>query len=110
MNLDELFLKMIEKAEAITLPDHVAGSIFLDIDADDPANKAWLVRLADQKVSLAKVRPEADPSVSISISEQNLLKIVAKELSPVAALFTGKLKMTGDKSLIKQLQELLPGD
>jgi acyl-CoA dehydrogenase len=44
---------------------------------------------------------------SISISEENFQKLLSKQLNPMMAAMTGKIKIEGDMSLAMKLKDLM---
>lgn len=65
----------------------------------------WNVALADGSATVAEGTHE-NPSITISASDENWLKIVAGELNGQTAFLTGKLKIKGDMSLAMKLQSV----
>jgi putative sterol carrier protein len=64
----------------------------------------WTVRVDDGAVSVSEGAGDAD--VTISASEETLLKIARGEANPTTAYMTGKLKIAGDMGAALKLQKL----
>jgi putative sterol carrier protein len=108
MTLDELFKIMIQKATETELTSPAEASIVLDITGDDP--KIWQVDVEGTKISVKEGQTQGQaPSLKVTTSDQTLLKVAAKEINPVTAFFTGKIKVKGDIGLISHLKNLWPG-
>jgi putative sterol carrier protein len=108
MTLDELYEKMVEKSGSTILSEPVTASIFLNIAGDNPKN--WLIKFIDGKISVENSPPSETPDATISLQGDVLLKVALKELNPVMAFMTGKLKVDGDVNLLGYLKTLLPSD
>jgi putative sterol carrier protein len=64
----------------------------------------WTVRLDDGAVTVDEGASDAD--CTISASQENFEKLVARELNPTTAYMTGKLKIKGDMGAAMKLQKL----
>jgi putative sterol carrier protein len=106
MTLDELFEIMKDKAGKVSLAAPVTASILLNIAGDVP--RSWLVAINGTAVAVHDSPPAGNPDLEVSTSEDVLLKVAGKELSPMAAFFTGKIKVKGDTGLISHLKSLWP--
>jgi putative sterol carrier protein len=65
----------------------------------------WLVAIADGVLTVSE--GEADADVRFTMREDVFQKLVARELSPVRAAMTGKVKVRGDLSAASNLQKIL---
>mgnify|MGYP002712452209 CR=1 FL=1 len=74
-----------------------------DISGDNGGQ--WYVNLNDGKVDVVNGTAEA-PSITLSTTDENWLKIVSGQLSGQTAFLTGKLKIKGDMSLAMKLQSI----
>lgn len=54
-------------------------------------------------------RDDADTACTISMTRDNLEKLMAGNLNPVSAFAMGKIKVTGDLSIAMRLGQLLKG-
>jgi putative sterol carrier protein len=64
----------------------------------------WKVDVKDGAVSVCEGADEAD--VTLSMTEENFEKMVARELNPTTAYMSGKLKVKGDMGAAMKLQKL----
>jgi putative sterol carrier protein len=64
----------------------------------------WKVDVKDGAVSVSEGADEAD--VTLSMTEENFEKMVARELNPTTAYMSGKLKVKGDMGAAMKLQKL----
>ena len=65
----------------------------------------WYVTLADGTAQVAAGTAET-PSITLTASVEDWLKIVSGQLSGQTAFLTGKLKIKGDMSLAMKLQSV----
>jgi putative sterol carrier protein len=106
VTLDELYAKMTEKSKTASVPAELKASILLDISGARP--RLWLAKLDGGKLSLSEGAPASPPSLEVKTDEATLLKVAQGQASPVGAFMTGKVKLSGDQSLIGQLKNILP--
>lgn len=66
---------------------------------------SWHVAVDDGRVAVTERDAPAD--CVIRASEDNFLRIVRGELSPVTAYMTGRVRVEGDLSLATRLRDLL---
>jgi len=66
---------------------------------------SWAVAVTDGEVSVSEGGGE-DADCTISASEENFTKMVSRELNPMTAYMTGKLKVKGDMGAAMKLQKL----
>jgi len=64
---------------------------------------AGVVVLADNTAT----QEDRETDCTVSISEENLVKLLAGDLKPTTALMLGKLKVSGDMSTAMKLGQLL---
>ncbi len=65
----------------------------------------WYVRIADGQAEVQQGTHEA-PSITLTASDEDWLKIVTGQLNGQTAFLTGKLKIKGDMSLAMKLQSV----
>ncbi|MDR3135153.1 MAG: SCP2 sterol-binding domain-containing protein [Deltaproteobacteria bacterium] len=107
--MDELYTTMTQKANEVELTSPAAVTIVLDITGADP--KVWQVDVNGTKISVKDSGEfEKAPSLKITTSDEILLKVACREINPVTAFFTGKIKVKGDIGLVSHLKRLWPGD
>ncbi len=51
-----------------------------------------------------------DPNVTITVSDENLLKLFRGELNPMTAFMTGRVKLRGDMLLAQKLLSMVDRD
>ena len=66
----------------------------------------WYATLSDDGATVAEGEAD-DANITITVSEENWLAIVAGTLAPQMAFLTGKIKIKGDMSLAMKLQSLM---
>jgi len=91
--------EILKKLPAAVRSEAIAGKrLTVQLNMSAPA---YLI-LADGACTVHEgVAAAAD--VSLTASEENLLRILTGQLSGLSAMFTGKLKVTGDLMLAKDL-------
>lgn len=67
----------------------------------------YSVHIADGTFFVEKKEVDS-PHVTITISEDNYLKILNQELSGMVAYMTGVIKINGDFALAKKLEDIFP--
>ncbi|MDR0548392.1 MAG: SCP2 sterol-binding domain-containing protein [Deltaproteobacteria bacterium] len=109
MTIEELFAKIRTKADQISLDERPPVSILLNILSLE-TEKYWLVRLANGQATLDEVQTGSlfEPDVMVSLSEETLLSLASRELSPLKAFLLGRVKIKGDSGLLSQLKYLWP--
>ncbi len=65
----------------------------------------WYVKIADGQADVSEGTAE-NPSITLTASDEDWLKIVSGQLSGQTAFLTGKLKIKGDVSLAMKLQSV----
>ena len=66
----------------------------------------WYATLSDDGATVSEGEAE-EPNITITVTEENWLAIVAGTLAPQMAFLTGKIKIKGDMSLAMKLQNLM---
>jgi putative sterol carrier protein len=85
-------------------PDKIAGvNNTYRFDIEDAGS--WTVDVQDGNVNVAK-DGDAEPDVTIVVSEDNFQKLISGDLNPTTAYMTGKLKIKGDMGAAMKLQKL----
>ncbi|MDR1546916.1 MAG: SCP2 sterol-binding domain-containing protein [Deltaproteobacteria bacterium] len=105
MTLDELYEKMIAKAARISAPPGLRTDIVLDVTGEPP--RRWLVRFDAGAVSVGPPQ-DGEPDVTVTAGAETLLRVAQRELNPVMAFLTGKIKVKGDSGLLEQLKHVWP--
>jgi putative sterol carrier protein len=96
--------EFFESLESSIDPARTAGltkSYLFDVEGAGQ----WKVDVNDGALAVSEGGDGAD--VTISISEENFLKINRGELQPANAFMTGQLKVKGDVSAAMQLDKIL---
>lgn len=91
--------EILKKLPAALKSEAVAGKhVTVQLNMSTPA---WFTIADGVCTAHEGVANAAD--VTLTASEENLLKILAGQLSGLTAMFTGRLKVTGDLMLAKDL-------
>ncbi|KAF0227519.1 MAG: putative sterol carrier protein [bacterium] len=77
-------------------------------DVSGSTGGKWTLEIKDGKCEL-KTGTHSNPSVTISISDQDWLAIHEGKLNSQMAFMMGKLRVAGDMSLAMKLQSMFPG-
>lgn len=77
-------------------------------DISGPLGGSWILNIRDGKCELKSGRTE-NPTVTISISDQDWLSIQKGSLNSQMAFMMGKLRVSGDMGLAMKLQAMFPG-
>ena len=106
--------KMIRCEEALkemykTFDPDAAGDLNATylFDISGPAGGKWTLEVKNKKCDL-QTGAKNNPSVTISISDQDWLAIQEGKLNSQTAFMMGKLRVTGDISLAMKLQSIFP--
>ena len=87
-------------------PTKIGGmNVTYQFDIQGEAGGQWYVKIADGKAEVTQGVSES-PSITLTASDENWLKIVTGQLSGQTAFLTGKLKIKGDMSLAMKLQSV----
>ncbi len=100
------FEELASRLEKSFLPEQAAGingAVQLEILAEEV--EFWTLTIQDQTCQIARGKAES-PRVSLRVSQQDLLALLNKELDPMAAFFTGKIHLQGEKSFLLKLPSL----
>jgi putative sterol carrier protein len=99
-SVSEFFEGLSSRAD----PDKIAGvNNTYRFDIDDAGS--WTVDVQDGNVNVAQ-DGDAEPDVTIAVSEDNFQKLISGDLNPTTAYMTGKLKIKGDMGAAMKLQKL----
>ena len=77
-------------------------------DISGPTGGKWTLDIQEGKCEL-KEGNESNPTVTISISDQDWLSIQKGKLNSQMAFMMGKLRVAGDMGLAMKLQAMFPG-
>jgi len=106
MSSSDLFLTLQGLAGQASLNPDLEALVFIELTGDDPAQ--WQARIAGGRLSLEQGQP-AEPDLTVSASSDTAIKIFEKEMNPMAAFMTGKIKIKGDLAKIALLKDLVFG-
>lgn len=86
-----------------------AGNLHVSylFDITGPNGGQWTLEVNDGKCNLKQGITD-NPSVTISIADQDWLAIKNGKLNSQTAFMMGKLRVSGDMSLAMKLQEMFP--
>ena len=65
----------------------------------------WLVEVRDGAVTVTE-GGGADPDTTITVSEENFMKLASGKQNPMTAYMTGKIKVKGDMGAATKLQKI----
>lgn len=101
-SVSEFFSGLESKVDA----DKIAGmNAVYQFDITGDGGGQWNVALADGTAKVSEGTHE-NPSITITASADDWLKIVSGEMNGQTAFLTGKLKIKGDMGLAMKLQNL----
>jgi putative sterol carrier protein len=106
MTLDELYAKMVAKAAKTTASGAPDASIRLNLTGGEP--RSWLVRFREGRVSVGLSEDGDAPDLTVTATGDTLIKVATRRTNPVAAFMTGRIKISGDSSLVGQLKNIWP--
>ena len=88
----------------------VAGNLSATyvFDISGPGGGKWTLNIKDGKCELSQ-GSTSNPSVTISILDQDWLAIQKGKLNSQMAFMMGKLRVAGDMGLAMKLQSMFPG-
>jgi len=98
----EFFSKMPERVNKDKIQGMNATYQF-DITGDDGGK--WYVEIADNDAKVVEGEAE-NPSITLTMSDQNFVDLVTGKLNGQTAFLTGKLKIKGDMTLAMKLQSI----
>ncbi len=86
-----------EKAEGM--------SAVFQFDLSGPQGGTWHVRIADRQCQV-EAGPAPQPDITLSMSDENFVRMITGRLNGTMAFMTGKLKLKGDMGLAMRLSGL----
>lgn len=102
-NVEELFDQMAGRFDS----DAWGGSdAVLEFNITGEGGGTWTATIDGGELSVTEGEAE-DPSMSLTCTADDFVKIANGELSGVNAFMMGKLKIDGDMSMAMKLQQLL---
>lgn len=102
---DEIEKQLKEKgAEAVK---KVNGVFLFKVKTKDNKEGVWVVDVKNGNGSV-KFDATGKGDVTLSLDDENLLKLMTGQLNPQQAFFQGKLKISGNMGLAMKLKELQP--
>lgn len=104
MTISELFAILKEKAEAASPPPDVEALVRVELTGNDPAQ--WNGQIAGGRVVLTD-SPLGEPDITITAASETAIGIFQKTVSPMMALMTGKIKVSGDMGKAALIKNLL---
>ena len=99
-------LKRMYKSFKPEVAGNLSASYLFDISG--PEGGKWTLSIQDGKCEL-KAGAITNPTVTISISDQDWLSIQKGTLNSQMAFMMGKLRVSGDMGLAMKLQSMFPG-
>jgi len=105
----ELFEILKAKAEAAkpSLPACFSAVALVDLTGPDPAQ--WRLTAAEGRLTLAEGAPADQPDISVTLAAETAAGLYLKTINPLAAFFTGKVKVKGDPAKIALIKQLFSG-
>lgn len=82
-------------------------AVAYQFDISGPKGGKWALKIADGKCDLI-ANGVPDPSVTISLADEDWMAIREGKLNSQMAFMQGKLKITGDMNLAMKLQTMFP--
>ncbi|CAB4069453.1 Hydroxysteroid dehydrogenase-like protein 2 [Lepeophtheirus salmonis] len=101
-NIPQVFDRIKEVANSETIQKVNAVYVF-DVEGEGK----YFVDLKKENGLIGKSNINEDPDVTISINQENFLKLFNRELKPATAFMTGKLKLSGDLSKAMALEAVM---
>ncbi|KAK9794037.1 hypothetical protein WJX73_008916 [Symbiochloris irregularis] len=92
----------LKTAEGDELKTKVKGLIVFHID-----DEKWALDLRPGKSSVEKGAPKDKPDLTLTITDENFLKLTSGKLGPQQAFLMRKLKISGSMALALKLQPIL---
>lgn len=99
-------LKELHKSFKPEVAGNLSATYLFDISGSDGGK--WALEISDGKCEL-KTGAVSNPTVTISISDQDWLSIHKGSLNSQMAFMMGKLRVSGDMGLAMKLQSMFPG-
>ncbi|WNF36774.1 SCP2 sterol-binding domain-containing protein [Bacillaceae bacterium IKA-2] len=99
---------LVELAEKMNKnPEGISGvnrGYQFDLNGDEEGSYQVIIR--DDQVQIFDEEKE-EPDCTLTLSAENLLKLIAGKLNPTVAYMSGKLKIKGELGLALKLQSIL---
>lgn len=87
-------------------PDKAQGvTATFQWDISGPAGGHWYVEIKDGTCQV-QVGEAASPNITLTLGDENFVKLLSGRLDGTMAFMTGKLKVKGDMGLAMKLQQL----
>ena len=99
-------LKEMSKSFKVEIAGNLNASYVFDVSG--PNGGKWTLEIKNGKCEF-KTGMANNPSVTISISDQDWLAIHKGTLNSQMAFMMGKLRVSGDMGLAMKLQSMFPG-
>ncbi|CAL5225513.1 g8343 [Coccomyxa viridis] len=92
----------IEGGEGEEIVGKVKGTVLFNIDGEK-----WTLVLNPEERKVFKGEPEGKPTLTLTISDENFVKLVMGKMGPQQAFLMRKLKIGGSMALALKLQPIL---
>ncbi|BDA40697.1 g6529 [Coccomyxa elongata] len=92
----------IEGGEGDDIVGKMKGIVVFDIDGEK-----WTLDLTPGSRGVKKGAPEGKPDLTLTISDENFVKLVMGKMGPQQAFLMRKLKIGGSMALALKLQPIL---
>ncbi|CAK0734671.1 hypothetical protein CVIRNUC_000465 [Coccomyxa viridis] len=92
----------IEGGEGEEIVGKVKGTVVFNIDGEK-----WTLVLTPGERKVFKGEPEGKPNLTLTISDENFVKLVMGKMGPQQAFLMRKLKIGGSMALALKLQPIL---
>lgn len=91
-----------------TKGDSLAGiSAIYEFQINGPAGGTWTLDLTTPGGKVTTGSAGGKANCTVTMSDENFVKLVSGQLNPQLAFMTGKLKVTGNMGLALKLQKIL---
>jgi putative sterol carrier protein len=94
--------KALKSDEGEDIVKKTRGLVVFNIDGDN-----WALDLREGSGSVKQGAPDDKPDLTLTISDENFVKMVMGKLSPQQAFLLRKLKINGSMGLAMKLQPIL---
>ncbi len=99
----EFFEKVLPKRFK---PEKAAGiDVTVQVAISGPNGGNWIVKIKDQKISVAEAAVDSACKLSLKMKEKDYLDLVNGKISAEKAFFSGKVHFKGDIALALKLRE-----
>lgn len=105
LKTNELFEILQQLTLEVAIDQSVTATALIELTGPDPAR--WLVRATGGRISLAAVEPAGETDLTVTTSSEVAIAIFKKNLNPMVAFMTGKLKIKGDLAKVTLIKQLL---